>query len=219
MKIKGAIFDMDGTLLDSMGMWREFPAYYLNKRGLSVSKEFTDEFMATVGFQEALELMINRFNLPLTWLELKDQIYEVIDVYYAQEVQLRPGVQELLQHFKGNGIPMAVATASPKKAAVLGLGHTGVLSMFEGVFSTEDIEGTAHKSSSPAVYHKALAAIGTSVENTAVFEDSAAAAATARKAGYLVAGIADATEPNQELLKSVSDWYLNTVEEWELHLK
>ncbi|MDL2215648.1 HAD family phosphatase [Ruminococcaceae bacterium OttesenSCG-928-N02] len=212
MQIKTAIFDMDGTLLDSMGMWRQVPVIYLEALGLEVPAGFVDEFMAVPGMPAALQLVIDRFGLPLTQKELEAAFYETVDLYYKNEATLKPGAMQLLEALKARGVKMALATASPIRAAMFGLECTGILPFFDGVFSGHEL-GT-EKKEEPRLYDIALEHLGGEKATTAVFEDSFGAARTAKAAGYLLAAVADESEPKQEELKALADWYLQTPENW-----
>lgn len=213
MKFETAIFDMDGTLLDSMGMWEQVPVYYLAARGVQVPDGFIEDFMAAPGMPAALTLMIERFNLPLTVDELQIELYETVDVYYQNDSVLKPGVMEMLTQLQNRGVKMAVATASPMKAAINGLTHTGIIHFFGEVFSGEELK--MEKKNGPELYDTALAFLGGERATCAVFEDSLKAARTAAKAGYFLAGIQDNSEHGQEELQSLATWYITEESGWD----
>lgn len=121
----GAIFDLDGTLLDSMDVWNEIDRIFLSRRGISVPEDYL-QVVAPMGFRRAAEYTVERFGLP----ESVDALIEEWDALaieaYQTRVRLKPGAREYLLQLKRQGVRLAVATASREAYFVPALKNNGI---------------------------------------------------------------------------------------------
>ena len=130
--IKAAIFDMDGTILDSMGIWAKIDIDFLNARGLEVP----DDYMEKVGpmsYQEMAEYTIQRFHLDEKPESLIQEWDDRAVAAYSGEVRLKDGAMEYLLSLKEKGVKLALATASGPPLFGPALKNNGVYHLFDAI--------------------------------------------------------------------------------------
>lgn len=211
MNIKGAIFDMDGTLLDSMRMFDSLPDEYLIKYGC-VPEENLTEKVKTFTFKQAAEYFISAYGLKKSIEEILNDIDNMIADKYKYEVPLKSGVKQLLNEFKNMGVKMCVATATGKIHAEEAFKRLNIIDYFEDIITCVDMDCSKNK---PDIYFKALDIIGTSINETLVFEDAYHAICTAKNNGFKVVAVYDEAEKsNTKSIKNIADIYCMTLDEW-----
>lgn len=210
--IKGAIFDMDGVLLDSMPVWDQAGKWYLELHDRKPEPELT-RILFTKSMMEAAEYIRVTYSIPKTMEEILEGIIDIIRCHYEQDIPAKPGVIPFLRKLKEVNIPVTVATSSDRVLAQAGLGRLGMLEYVDAIFTCCEVGiGKDH----PDVYLKALESMGTKVEDTWVFEDSLHAIQTARKAGFPIVGLYDeASDKNQEQIKKESTIYLGDLKDFD----
>lgn len=211
MKIKGAIFDMDGTLVDSMFMWYELGNLYLKKRGKTPEPGLYD-MLTRMTMLEAAQFLKDKYGFAETPEELVRDIYKVMEEFYLHEVKEKPGIRKVLDSLKAAGVPMCVASATDTYMIEYALEHTGLRDYFQSVFCCRQVGEGKH---SDKIYQVAREDLGSAVEETLVFEDALHATETVKRAGFPLVAVWDASEKEQERLKALGDIYLESYEEWE----
>lgn len=188
------IFDMDGTLTDSMTVvWEGAPDALLRRFGRT-PKEDLHAALLTMGMQEGARYLIREYALPLTETQYYDVMREVIAELY-ETVELKPGVREMLAKLKAEGARLCLCSNTWAEQCRTVLNRLGVLDCFEFIV---EAQGVLHKSR-PAVFAECMARLGgADPACCAVCEDAVYAASTAHKAGYYVVGIADRTSASDE---------------------
>ena len=116
---KYAIFDMDGTLLDSMPYWRNILSEYL---GIQISKDYAEK-IANINVTESVALTIETFGLKKSVNQVFNEINEIMKIHYLNHVQLKPGIGEYLQKLKTQNTRMCVASASPSERIKAAMKH------------------------------------------------------------------------------------------------
>lgn len=187
MKIRGAIFDMDGTLTDSMHVWKTIGSDFLRSCGKE-PKEDVDRRFCSMSVYEAVAFMKREYSIEGTHDEITDAINKTVERRYTHEVPIKDGVRELLSELSEKGIPMCVATATDRYMADAALRRLGIREFFGEIFTSRE---TGVGKEQPNIYLNAASFLGTEVSETAVFEDSVVAAETAKRAGFIVAGLYD----------------------------
>ena len=206
LKLKGAIFDMDGTLLDSMGVWRNLGRDLFLRRNLRPPED-------AEGWRLELPELAARcasLGVPGKPGALEEELRAQIEDFYRRRVHAKPGVSAFLARLAERGVPMYVATATDRPLAEAALIRTGLIERFQGIVTCR--EAGQGKREGPAVYEAALAALRCAREDALVFEDVLYAVRTAKAAGFRTAAVYDPWEAAQEELRRTADYYVMSYE-------
>ena len=177
---KAAIFDLDGTLLDSMGVWTRVDEVFFAKRGMAVPEDY-GRALAGLSYRESAEYTIRRFGLTQSRQEIVDEWTGQAREEYAEHVQLKPGAADYLTALQAAGIRLAVATALPEYLYAPCLKHLGIYDMFDALVSTDDTDGRGKANGE--VFLLAASRIGVQPGDCAVFEDVLEGVRGAKRAG------------------------------------
>lgn len=208
--IKGAIFDLDGTLLDSMFIWNEIGYKFLDSKKIQVPPGADKEFIK-MSLQQAAEYYIEHFDNTATVEGIINDINNLVTDFYFNEVIKKDGVSEFLEYLNNRGVKMCVATATDRFLVEKALERNGILHYFSEIFTCN---GVGAGKDTPVIYDKALEHLGTNKDETFVFEDALYAIETAHKAGYNLVGIEDVSEKaDPETVKSFCDYYISEYSE------
>jgi len=210
MRLQSAIFDMDGTLLDSMGMWRTLASVLARNHG-AVPPPDLDRKVASLGLWEGTAYCREVCGLPGTVEELVQEIWGQIEGYYRHEVQPKPGLVKFLSILKMEGVWMYVATATDRPLAEAALKTAGIEGYFRGMVTTR--EAGQSKREGPEVYERALRRLRSTKKDTVVFEDALHALRTAHDAGFRTAAVYDPSEPDQKEMRRLAEYYITSFEE------
>lgn len=205
MNITGAIFDFDGTLFDSMHVWKGIRYKIFDIIGVELTKEDEEAFKGLF-LKETIVLAKERFNLQESYEELLGKLFQYIKNRYLTETEPKNDIIEFLQKLKSKGVKIGIATATGEVALEAVLEKYGMLHYFSAIYSTYTVGASKTE---PRVYDVVLNELGTDKNTTWVFEDALYAAKTAKANGYNVVGIYDKSEPEQEELKKIVDIYIN----------
>ncbi len=209
MQLAGAIFDLDGTLVDSMPMWRSLVPRFASHNGI-VLAQADEEQLETMSIMNGVDFLRKKGYFHLTDAELQKQFKQIVDRFYATEAALKPGAAEFLERLREKRIPLALATATDLALVKPLLDKLDIKYYFTALFCCKDVGADK---TSPLIYRRALEALGTSKEATMVFEDAFYAAATATSDGFLVAGMFDAAESRQMEMRRQCTWYFRSFSE------
>lgn len=209
--IKGAIFDIDGVLLDSMGIWDDLGARYLRSLG-RIPEEGLNKILFSMSMEQGAEYLNEHYGLNKSVKETVDGIGKMLEDYYFYEVLLKPGAKEVLEFLKSKNIKMAAATSSPRTHIEKALSRNGLLGYIDKIYTTGEVGVSKH---SPDIYNLAADFLKTKSEETLVFEDSLYALKTAEEAGFVTVGVFDEKgESNQAELENQADLYLKKLDDF-----
>lgn len=212
MNITGAIFDFDGTLFDSMPIWKGVKYKFFDKIGLKLTEEDEEAFKGLY-LKESLILAKERFNMKESYEELLSEFFGYLKERYLAEAEPKNDIIEFLEKLKSKGIKMGIATATGEPALEAVLEKYGMLGYFSAIYSTYTVGASKAE---PKVYDVVLEKIGTEKDTTWVFEDALYAAKTAKANGYNLVGIYDESEENTDELKRLADIYIRNYNEIDL---
>lgn len=209
MKIKAAIFDMDGTLIDSLMLWdilwEAFGNKYLNGEIFKPDTD-TDKKIRTMPVYEAMEYLHKNCNIGQSGEELYKIATETFCNFYSSRVKLKKGVREFLDYCYQNGVKMCLATANDLDLVEVALKHCNIEKYFLKLFSCKEL---GKGKETPDIFLLALNYLETPIEETWVFEDSYVALNTARKAGFPTVGVYDKYSYRQDILRQNSTIYIS----------
>lgn len=191
MNIKGAIFDMDGTLVNSLFCWdvlyEKLGDLYLNGEKF-IPDPYTEKAVRTMTFKDCAALLHERCNIGKSAEEIFQIGTDFLEDFYKNTVKVKDGVYEFLDHLQANGVKMCIASATEKRLVELAVKSCGLDKYIPKLISCADIgKGKEH----PDAFLAALDYLGTPIEETCVFEDSFVALNTAANAGFMTVGIYD----------------------------
>lgn len=204
--IKGAIFDIDGTLIDSMEMWEHAAERYLAGMGIEAEPHLQKK-LYTFTITESAEYLKKNYGLSKTIPEIIDGINETIGAFYRNEAEPKPGIIEFLSALEERQIPMTVATATDRVHIEAVLKHNHMDYFFQKILTCSEVGiGKEH----PDIYIQAAECMQTDIADTWVFEDAYHGAKTAFDAGFKVCGIYDLTSAEHvNELKKYSTIYVD----------
>lgn len=209
IKIKGAIFDMDGTLVDSLSFWdyfwRELGKKYLGVNDFSPSKD-DDRAVRTMIMKDAVALIKEKYNFPQSVDELFKFTMDLIKHFYREIVKEKLGATELLDYLKDNGIKICLATATDMENVVIAVKSCDLEKYFSFIITCADV---GNGKDNPDIYIKAIEKLGLKKDEVCVFEDSFVALETAKKFGTKTIGIFDKFNYGQDRLELASNYYLS----------
>lgn len=200
----GAIFDVDGTLLDSMSIWDTIGEDYLRSIGY-IPRENLNQVFKDMSLQQAARYYQTEYGVALSIEEIMDGVNGLLEYFYREQARLKPGAGEFAQELSRRGVRLCVATATDRYLVEAALERCGVLSCFERIFTCTEV---GHGKDQPDIFEAALGFLGTEKSKTLVFEDALYAARTARADGFPVAAVYDRHEKRREELQALADIYL-----------
>lgn len=206
--INAAIFDLDGTLLDSTDMWENLGARFLQSLDI-VPKENLRNEIWDMSLPESAAFFKREYSVSLSEEEILARLNELSESVYTNDAPLKSGVKRLLGSLQMLDIKSALATAADKNLAEAALARTGISEHFSGIFSCSEHGAKT----APDIFLKAAELLGTKPQETVVFEDSLTAVQTARSAGFITAAVFDRSEKNPDLLRDTADFYGENLDE------
>lgn len=201
-EFKGAIFDMDGTLLDSMPVWKRLTQGYLKRFGVHITDQ---DYAVTEGFSQpqVAQYFADRYPELPDAQSLMDGMDRLISARYEAIAKPKEGVLDFLEGLRRRGVKMAIATLTARRHAEKALRDRDMLDYFEFMLTIEDV-GISKRE--PDIYLQAAARMGLEPAECTVFEDAPYACATARRAGFRVCGMVEpAYAAGEDELRASSD--------------
>ena len=202
---KAFLFDLDGTLVDSMWIWKSIDVEYLGRFGLELPGDLQSSIEG-MSFSETARYFKERFAIPDSLEEMKNDWNRMAWEKYLREVPLKPGVRDFLVYYRARGVKMAVATSNSRELAEAVIAAHGLTDTFDTIVTGCDV---AHGKPSPDIYQEAAARLGVTARECLVFEDIVAGIQAGKNAGMEVAAVEDAYSLYQiEQKKELADMYI-----------
>lgn len=209
MNIKAAIFDMDGTLVDSLMvwgyLWKEFGNKYLNGREF-IPEPDIDKAIRTLPLKDAMDLLYDNYGFGENGADLLNTANQLMVKFYREDVKVKKDVHEFLSFLQNNGVKMCIASATAPDLVNIALDSCDLRKYFLKFFSCADLGLGKDK---PDIFNLALDFLGTERKETYVFEDSLVAVDTAMKAGFPTVGIYDQYNDGSENLATMASYFID----------
>lgn len=208
MEIKAAIFDADGTLVDSLMIWdviwSHFGEAYLHDKSFR-PRAADDKRVRTLTLKDAMFFIHEQYHIGADGEELLRHAGRIVTDFYSNRVTLKDGVPEFLEHCKSKGVKMCIASATAKELIDLAIKRCGIEEYFLKIFSCADI---GKGKECPDIFLLAQEFLGEKTGDTWVIDDSLVAIETAAKIGLPTVGIYDAFNYGQERIKAIATKYI-----------
>ena len=208
IKVKAAIFDMDGTLVNSLMFWdsmaQDINNQFFKKENFKLDEE-VDKTVRTMIFSKGMLYIRSFYDLPVTDEEFLDFAAQKLEEFYKNQVKAKAGIFDMLDFFVEKGVKLCLASATDLKYVKIAVECCGLSKYFPIILSCSDI---GKGKDQPDIYYKSIEALGVKLEDVCVFEDSPVALETAQSAGITTIGVFDQYTPDQKRVKAASDVYL-----------
>ncbi len=203
----GVLTDMDGTILDSMGMWTEIDRRFLEKRGIVMDEEYTNQ-LKTMTFPSAADYTIRRYDLKEDPKDIMDEWDAMCIEMYKTEIDLKEGVREALKKWKEMDIPVAIVSLSKEFMVRTAVKMYGIEPLLKGLVY---MESTGKGKDVPDSFFYGADLLKVRAERCLVLEDSIKAMKTAKAAGFVVCAVEDASAAmDKEEILQVADFYMES---------
>lgn len=207
---KCAIFDLDGTLLDSTDVWHQVDEEFFAERGLVLPDDYA-KIISPMGFKGAADYTIEKFSLKETREQVMAQWHAMAQKKFAEQVALKPYAKEYLEFLKNNGVRLCIATASHEDLFVPSLENNGILHLFDSMTTVSEVKRVK---GFPDIYLRAAEKNGVPVEDCAVFEDIYECIRGAKSGGFYTVGVYDEkSKDDEEKIRALSDEYVYSFSE------
>ncbi|MBO4667355.1 MAG: HAD family phosphatase [Bacilli bacterium] len=209
-EINAVIFDMDGTLIDSTGIWHEIDKAFFAKRGMELPSDYA-QHIVHLGLTQAAVYTKNTYHLEESIQDIMDEWHNMSINMYKYDVPLKPGALALLKLLKKNGIKMAIATANDEPLYKPCIERLGIGEYFDEI---ADVNSAKEGKQSAKIYLDLADKLGSEPRNTLVLEDMPTCVKTAFMSGFItVAVYDDASKAYNELKKIYSHEFINNFDE------
>ncbi len=207
---KAVIFDLDGTLMDSMSLWSDIDIEYLSRYGQKIPADLSVAIEG-MSFTETAQYFKQRFSLPCGVEEIKQEWNRMAYQKYAYEVELKPGAARFLRHLREQGIPAAIASSNSQELIRASLAHHHVEDCFERIVTSCEV---AKGKPAPDIYLYAADLLGVEPANCLVFEDIPMGVQAGKNAGMRVCAMEDDfSAARRALTRELADYYIRSYDE------
>lgn len=205
--IKGCIFDLDGTLVDSMWVWQKVDVAYIAEKQLDITPEQLMMDIAHFSFDETAHYFKRTFGITDSTEDIKKTWTTLAEKEYSSNVFLKAGAKSFLEQLKAKGVKLAMATSNSRHLLTVALTANGILDLFDTLVTTS--ESSANTKEEPDVYLLAAEKLGLKPQECMVFEDVPKAMMGAKKAGMRVIAISDGhSQGKEEEIQELAELFL-----------
>lgn len=208
--VKGVIFDLDGTLVDSMWMWQDIDREFLSNYNIELPEDLQDK-LEGMSFDETANYFKQRFQLTETMEEIQDIWNTMAWNKYATQVPLKEGVFEFLNYLKENHIPCGIASSNSKELIELVVNKYNISSYFKTIRNSNEV---SKGKPSPDIYLLVAKELGVNPKRCLVFEDVVQGVQGGKNANMQVCNVYDKhSHKDHEKLKRLADYHIRNYHE------
>ncbi len=193
-EIKAVIFDMDGTLIDSTGIWHDIDVAFFAKRRMELPKDYA-QHIVHLGLKQAAVYTKETYHLEESVQEIMDEWHNMSLDMYKYHVRLKDHALELLDLFKNNGIKMAIATANDEPLYRPCIERLKIGEYFDEI---ADVNTAKEGKQSAKIYLDLASKMNSLPENTLVLEDMPTCVKTANRSGFITVAVYDNASKNYD---------------------
>ena len=206
--IKYTIFDMDGTLLDSMHQWRNVLYEYVKAQNYNfISDELIEELMGQPAFSGITKLIRDN-GYDFDEEAAQKGILRMMAHHYVTDIKIKDGVPEVLEQYRRAGVPMCVITATAHRECEEALRYHGLFDYFDFILTDEDFPRGKY---GEEIFLEALSRFGAAPGDTLLFDDALYSLKTGKRVGLRLAGVEDETQADHRAeIYSISDIYIRS---------
>lgn len=210
MNAQGFILDLDGTLLDSMGVWEHLGEEYLRMQDVTAIPPDLNNRLRPMSLRQSADFLIDRFGIRRTPDQVIVEIDGMIADAYRHRVRLKPGVRGFLERNKA--MRMGIATETDGDLAKAALRRLRIDTYFAFILTAAQAGGKQD----PDIYRRAAEKLELPADEIIVFEDAPHAVESSRRAGFYTVGVYDAAfEAEQDRIRQTADAYVMNLNEFE----
>ncbi|MBQ7734187.1 MAG: HAD family phosphatase [Synergistaceae bacterium] len=208
--IKAAIFDADGTLLDSMHIWGELGERFLRSINL-IPENGLSETLYDMSIEQGCLYLQTHYKIDASLSQIRESILAIIENFYVHEVKLKPGVRDFIERIN---LPSVIATSGDKDLLTAALIRNGIDKYFARIFTCSELYTDKNE---PKIFLECSEFLGLKPENIIVFEDSLFALKTAKDSGFIIAGVQDdSSKKHEAAIIDLSDYYITDWREFSI---
>lgn len=185
--MKAIIFDLDGTLVDSMGYWRSVSRDFMKTKGIDIEDEVQHK-MTTMNLDASLRYLKDYYNLEESFEELMRDFSRTVEDFYRNKVETKGGCLEILEYFKDKGIKVVIGTSTAAHFANIVIEKYGIDKFIDGLYTADSV---GHLKAEEKFYTSIVEELGERPEDIFLVDDSYLALRTAKRAGLKTIGIYD----------------------------
>lgn len=211
--MKAIAFDFDGTLIDSMGMWRELGKNYLEKQGIEYTPQIAKD-ITTMSLSMSAQYFKEKFNFEESVDEIYDEMGQILFEGYSKTLELKDNVYEILDFYQEKGYPIVLATATNEKLVQPALDRYDLNKYFEWV---QTCDNSGFQKSDLRFYHKITNRLDLPVDKIIFYDDAPYALKAAKESGFYTVGVSD--KHNQNVWKQVVENSDETIQSFKDHLE
>lgn len=207
--IKGAIFDLDGTLVDSMGVWHRIDDEFLGRRGFPADETYK-QAVKTMKYETAAHYTIERYHLSESPEEVMAEWDAMALHEYRYHIKCKPGAAEFLRDLKAKGMKLALATVSHRGLLEAVLKGNEIYELFDVL---TDVSQVSRGKEEPDLYLFAADQMGLEPQECMVFEDVLLGINSAKRGGFYTCGVKDHSSNTEEMeIRHVADCFVESFE-------
>ncbi len=206
-RLRGAIFDLDGTLVDSMGVWHRIDDEFLGRRGFPADETYK-QAVKTMKYETAAHYTIERYHLSESPEEVMAEWDSMALHEYRYNIKCKPGVAEFLRCLKSQGIKIALATVSHRALLEAVLKGNDIFDLFDVL---TDVSQVSRGKEEPDLYLLAAMQMGLKPQECMVFEDVLLGINSAKRGGFYTCGVKDHSSEDEEMeIRKAADYFVES---------